>query len=465
MASKDGQRVWVRIVATLGLTAMAATFLALDALRQAGAGSFTAYLLVTPLLAALIASGIRPSPGVGDTEFDWILAIFFASGGLLTIELLSRRLPTLAGLWHWDHYVPLVWAMAAGMVLFSARHVLRLWRAWAFTLCCVPVMPFLLLTSQLGGTEDDAIAAAATLGTVAVYLATSTFARHWRLTAALINLAVALGLDLLMDLPDVLSRIAVAAGVVPVMSVISVRRAAHTRIAASIAAHPARGVTRFPRVGARSYAVLLLLAVSMLLFSPPPVSAVRGPVAVPADWVSRLGLQRSAEFSFISGFLGPGAELTRYVLPAPTAHPAVAIDVITAPNSARLDDYADAVWYPSATPVNYRPAGGGGPGGIDVRSAHSDPDAIGAGASGQWFALTWTWLAGEEHQRVTVVVNQDVAAAAAPAPQPVGWTNSLLEPMLWLTRQQPAPTGIVPNRVARTADDVARTILAVGGGR
>jgi hypothetical protein len=37
--------------------------------------------------------------------------------------------------------------------------------------------------------------------------------------------------------------------------------------------------------------------------------------------------------------------------------------------------------------------------------------------------------------------------------------------MLWLSRQQPAPTGVVPKRVVRTADDVARQILAAGGAR
>jgi hypothetical protein len=460
--ASDGQRVWVRIFATLALTALAATLMALDGLRQAGAGSYTAYLLITPLLAALIASGIRPSAGVGDTEFDWITAIIFAAGGLLVIELLSQRLPALAGLWHWHHYAPLVWAVAAGMVLLSFRHMLRLWRAWVFTLFCVPVMPFLLLTSQLGGTENDAVAVAAALGTVAVFLATSTFAVQWRLLAALINVAIAAGVDHLLGWHEVLPRTVVAAGVIPVLSVVSVRRAAHVRIAASLAAHPARGTARFPQVGARSYGVLILLAVGLLLFSPRPASAARPPIGAAGDWAAQLSLERIAEFTFIDRFLGPGATFSRYALPASNPNPAVAIDVITSPNLARLNDYADAVWYPSATPVNYRPSPVSGSTGIEVRSAHSDPDSAAADPSEQWFALTWTWRAAAEHQRVTVVVRQDLAAGGVPAPEPVGWTNSLLKPMLWLTRQQPVQTGIVPKRVTRTAETVTRQILQFG---
>jgi hypothetical protein len=34
--------------------------------------------------------------------------------------------------------------------------------------------------------------------------------------------------------------------------------------------------------------------------------------------------------------------------------------------------------------------------------------------------------------------------------------------MLWLTRQQPAPIGVIPKQVSRTATLVAEQILAAG---
>lgn len=156
-ASSAAQHTRLRIAIALTLSAGAWVLPALDALRDAGAGSYTAFLVVIPVLGALIATGIRPSPGVGDSEFDWILAIIFAAASLLALSLLSRRLPTMAGLWHWNHFTCLVWAMTAGMVLFSARHVLRLWRLWLFAFCVTPAVPLLLVTAHLGGTEDNAV--------------------------------------------------------------------------------------------------------------------------------------------------------------------------------------------------------------------------------------------------------------------------------------------------------------------
>lgn len=74
-ASTAARHIRMRIAFALALSAGASALSALDAFRDAGAGSYTAFLVVTPVLGALIATGIRPSPGVGDSEFDWILAV------------------------------------------------------------------------------------------------------------------------------------------------------------------------------------------------------------------------------------------------------------------------------------------------------------------------------------------------------------------------------------------------------
>jgi hypothetical protein len=451
------QSPWLRIGCLLGLCAVAFAFLAVHATHHAVAGSYTAYLLVTPVLGALIASGIRPSPGVADTEFDWIVAIIFAAAGLLALRMLSQRLPALSGLWNWQHYTPVIFVMAAGMILFGVRHVLRLWRSWVFALCCAPAMPFLLATSHLGGTEDDAVLVGAGLGTIAVYLATSTFARWRRLLAAAVNLAVALGLDYVLGWEGLLARTVLVAGAVPVLNVVAIRVAGHIRVAKSLAAHPAKGTAKFPHVGIRGAAVLVVLAAAMLISSP-PVSSEYPEVAADRGWIAQLNLRPVHNFTFISRFLGPGATLTRYTM---DGNPAVAVDVISSPNLALLNDYADTVWYPSSTPVNFQSVDLGEP--IIAKSAQSDPDSAAANPSDQWYALTWLWRTTGDFQRVTVVVSQDLANGTPPPPAgPISWTNSLLQPMLWLTRQQPAPIGVIPKQVSRTATIVAEQILAAG---
>lgn len=455
-AREPDQAVWPRIGGLLVIVGIGFALMVTHAIDGATAGSYTAYLLVAPILGALIASGIRPSPGVGDAEFDWMVAILLCAAGLLSLRMLSARLPALSGLWNWHHFTPVIWVMTVGTVLFSARHVLRLWRAWGFALLCAPAMPFLLVTAKLGGTEDDAVMVAAAVGSLAVYLATSTFGLAHRFLAAAVTMAVAVGLDHLVGFEHLLPRTLLVAGAVPVLSVAAVRYAAHVRVAASMAAHPAKGNAKFPHVGGKGLSALIVLAAAMQVSAPPAGSE---PARVTADrgWINALNLRPTAEFDFIRRFLGPEATLTRYAL---DGEPAVAIDVISTPNLARLNDYKDAVWYPSATPVSYRPGGIVGP--VEVRTAQSDPDSATSSVAYQWYALTWLWQTGQDYQRVTVVVNQDLRSDTTPAPEPITWTNSLLEPVLWLSRQQPVPTGVAPKRVSRTAALVAERILAAG---
>lgn len=60
-------------------------------------------------------------------------------------------------------------------------------------------------------------------------------------------------------------------------------------------------------------------------------------------------------FDFITDFLGPDATLTRYRALGGAGEYQTVVDVMTAPSLGRLQDFSDAVWYPSTAPVNYRP--------------------------------------------------------------------------------------------------------------
>lgn len=446
--------LWARVLFLLALAVTACFVQLVTRGLEAQGGSYTGYLLVAPLLGALMAGGVtQPPRGVADAESDWIVAILIGGSGFLAIRLLSHRLPTLAGLWRVENFRMVFWVAACGMVIFSVRHVLRLWSVWLFAFFCAPVMPYLLFTAELGGTEDAAVLVATALGSVAVYFATWVASRPWRLLTAGLNFAFAYGVDRLLDLDSVLLRVIIVAGVIPVLSNTILHQSSHLA-----GVHRFANVgTRFPHRRAWAYPTLIVVALIQLwIYLPlPTTSAI--PEARP-DWTAKMGVRPSAEFPFIARFAGPGATLTRYQLPA---EPAVAIDVITTPNLPRLNDYRDAIWYPSPAPLNYTPAQLSGPIAVDARSLHSNADRTATGQAQDWYLLTWTWRTAAAYQRVTVIVNQALSPDP-PSPRPLTWGNSLIEPMLWLARQQPDSAGLVSPDVSDTADSVARQILIAG---
>lgn len=71
------------------------------------------------------------------------------------------------------------------------------------------------------------------------------------------------------------------------------------------------------------------------------------------DWIATSGLTAEEQFPFIADVVGDGATLTRYRPVRDPATPAVAVDVIETANFA---DFADAIWYASSKPINYKPA-------------------------------------------------------------------------------------------------------------
>ena len=67
---------WPRIAIVLGLGILAYFPVFIDVISNALAGSRTAFLVVVPVWAAMIADRYRAAPrGVGDAETDWIGAI------------------------------------------------------------------------------------------------------------------------------------------------------------------------------------------------------------------------------------------------------------------------------------------------------------------------------------------------------------------------------------------------------
>jgi hypothetical protein len=443
-------------VALLCLAAYAASYghLFADAL----AGSRLAYLVVLPVMALLIAAGYRTtSPGVGDGESDWIVAGLIGILGLAAIYLLVGRMPTLSAWWRLESLAVLVWAVCCVVILFGMRHALKMWSLWLFVACFATPVPYLAATAALGGTATDGALVATAIGAVAVFLATRSLQMHRRVAATAISLAA--GVPLAYSCAEwFLPTVIVSAGVIPVLTVVGARLAPRRQSADSTGRPIAEGM---PNRSARTLGVLaagtaVLVAAGLHGHESAP------PRSIPTDWVARSGLTLVGSYDFVTKFAGPGASLDRYAVPPAKGMPAAAVDVLSTPNEAVLNDLSDVVWYPTARPVSYRPVAADAGIPADTRSLHSDADSAADARGVDWYALTWTQRAGSLFQRVTVIVSQSLSGdQLPPAPQPPDVVDASVGSWLWLSRQRPQGLDHVDPLVGKRAESLAAAISGV----
>jgi hypothetical protein len=447
--------IWARIWFVLAVGTLAYFVPLSEVGRAAFAGSQSVYLVVAPVLAGLVASGyVRAPRGVGDAESDWIGAILLAAAGFAGIWLIGDRLPTMSALWHIDNAGLLVWVAASGMVVFSARHMLRMWHIWVLGLLLAPVLPFMLLTAQFGGSDTAIAMTSAALGTFAVYLATRFAGIRERLISTAANAVVAAATVLALAEASLYLRVVIAAGAVPLITVL----AAHRFVRSHRPVRTPAVEATLPRRRPQSFVALVIAAVVMLwahlpMTSPTPVTEVR------YDWIAAAALDPIEEFGFITRFLGPDATLTRYRAPGGAGEYQTVVDVMASPNLARLQDFSAAVWYPSSAPVNYAPYDAGPDSPAGIQTAHSDADAAETQGAGNWNAVTWIWRAGNTFQRVTVVTSQ-AKDVPAPAPRALSVYNAVVEPALWMTRQQQLQVGVVDPIVLASTKVVVNRVLS-----
>ncbi|WP_319437072.1 hypothetical protein [Mycobacterium sp. RTGN5] len=446
-------------VALLCLVAYATSYA--HQVNDALAGSRLAYLVVVPVLAVLIAAGHRAtSHGVGDGEADWIVAALVGILGLSAIYLLVSRMPTLSAWWRLESLSVLVWAVCCVIILFGMRQALRMWSLWLFIACFATPVPYQAVTAALGGTDIAAGLVAAAIGAVAVFLATRTTPRHRRLLAAAVSFAIGAVL-VISCIVWFLPTVIVAAGVVPVLVVVGARLAPDRRPVDRANRPIATGMPyRSARtVGVLGVATAMLVAAGLMQDH----AAIARP-SISADWAARSGLSPVESYGFVTRFAGPGATLVRYAARAEKGMPSAAVDVLSTPNGAVLDDLSDVVWYPTARPVNYR-AVPSSPGiAAGTRSFHSDADAAADAGGRDWYALTWIQRAGPVVQRVTVIVSQSLAGdQAPPAPQAPDLVDASVGSWLWLSRQQAQGLDHVDPLVSRRATTLAAAISGVSG--
>ncbi|AQA03829.1 hypothetical protein BVC93_16895 [Mycobacterium sp. MS1601] len=448
--------IWARIWFVLAIGTLAYFVPLSEVGRAAFAGSQSVYLVVAPILAGLVASGyVRAPRGARDSDADWIAALLLAVGGFATLWLIEDRLPTMAALWHTDNIGLILWVAASGMVVFSARHILRMWHVWVLGLILAPVMPFMLVTAQFGGTDTAIAMTAASLGSLAVYLATRFTDMRRRLLCTVANVALSATAVLLLVDTSLYVCVIISAGAVPVVVVLAAHRLARTPAGDTSAA-----AASLPHRRVRSYVALVLAAGAMLwVHLPVPRSQVIE--SVPVDWMATTALDPVENFDFITDFVGPDATFTRYRAPGGAGEYQTVVDVISSPNLARLQDFSDAVWYPTSAPVNYQPYEGGPTAPRGMQTAHTDAETAETGDAANWNAVTWIWQSGNAFQRVTVVTSQ-TRGQPAPQPRPLTVQNVVIEPALWLTRQQELQAGAVDPIVTASTDVVVKRLLSNG---
>jgi hypothetical protein len=452
---------WPRLLLVATLSVLTHTVVIWNVVTDAAAGSRAVIVVLLPILAAMVAIGYRRPPrGVSDAESDWIVAFLGTLAGLTVLTLLSNRFPTFAGFWRLDLVAIVVWVAGSAMVMFGIRYVVRVWDLWVFAFGCASPIPFLLTGAALGGSNLALAAQSCALAALAVVLAGRTRPLVWRLATAAAAFAAGLGVSalLLAAIPGRLALLVATvagAGLIPLVAAGVLLRFARPRGAA-----PRPPVTAtFPHRSRISVATLLMLAMVTALTG---YSAHRAEPSVGrADWIARSGLTPTAQFDFITRYLGSGATLRRYAIGSAPDSPRVVVDVLSTPDPGALADFADAVWYPTSRPINYRPITLPGRA-LPMRVAHTDGTAAVSEDAADWYLLSWTWQAGALTQQVNIVVAQQ-SSGAIPDPVPLTLAGAAGRPVAWILRQQPNPIDYVDERVVDAAAHTASRLLDVTG--
>lgn len=456
MAPHRARRAFVvRLAVAAALTALAYAGQYAEILADALAGSRTAFLVVVPVLLVLIATSYRTPPrGVGDAESDWIIAALAGAAGFTAIHLVGERMPSLSALWRLPMLGVAVWFACLLVIMFGIRHVLRMWPLWLFAASTLTPLPYLVTVATFGGSQTAAALVAAALGAVAVYLAGRLAPLPWQLGTALGCAVISTGFVFSGVPGNLLLKVVVVGAVLPVAACAALRLTERTG--------EERLVRGYPRLSPVTLAVLATVSAALFLLHPPAPAANAVPVAHP-DWMQRSQLGAPEDYDFVNRYLGEGATLHRYPVAPVAGMPVAVVDVMSSPDLAVLNDYPDAVWYPTKRPVEYRPAGLNGLSDLDSYRAdviHTDASTAIDNASRHWYAVTWIWHAANSFQRVTVVVNQDAAShRQPPPPTPPTLMNSAVEPALWIARQQAITVGAVDPLVIRRATDVVELLM------
>ncbi len=445
--------------------------------RSISEGSRTSYLMVMPVLLAMIAyGGANAAGGMSDGETDWILAIGFGGLALVLSTSAAHRFPTMAGLWGLSVVSAAIWMASVATILFGTDRIKQMPSLLFFALLTVTPLPWMLMTAALGGTTVAATVVAGCFGSVAVFLAGRHSPLRWRAAAAVGCVIVGVGTAWVLDQFPSPIPVAVTAGIIPLLGFSLLQRLSTAKTAPHgndgvLASEEGSGkdtivrasatLTSLPHRSKRALLALTAVAGVHLLLTTPASAATPASQLTHADdtWTARADLTPVQQFSFVQRFLGPDATFLRYQTRSLPGQPAVAIDLITADNLEVLRTSPHVVWYPAPSMVNYRTVEVGA-----IKEAHAsatDSSAATTGGNQQWYAVSWLWAVAETFQQVFVVVNQDLTSQdPPPLPAPPSFRSTVIDPILWLTRLQADPSTQVDPAVRDRAQQVVNIIVA-----
>lgn len=444
-------------------------------------GSPIAYLIVIPLLAAMIAFGYRTPPrGIGDPESDWILAGIFGGLGLFLRHLMSVRFPTLSGLWQLPLVGAVLWAACLAAVLFGVRRVMQTWALWAFVFVTATPLPYLLAIAAAGGGAIAVAGVTGVLGGAAVAIAGALAPLAWRLTVGAASSAASIATGFIVvgagadHWPHSALVVALLTGGVIPLAGFLLLQSRSPKV-------DARRESIWPKRSPLSLAVLVIAALLVFVLNVPFARGETVPPRARADWTARAKLSGDQNFPFIARYLGPDATFMRYAVESRPGYPEAAVDVISADNLAALRTYRDAIWYPATVPPNYRPfvfentaventavekTGVENSEIFDGRVTATDSSLATNGHAIDWYLVTWLWQSGTTYQQVFVVVNQTwTSHDPPPSPAQLSLRATVIGPALWLARQQADPSTEVDPLVTARAQQIVAEVLSAGDPR
>jgi hypothetical protein len=419
-------------------------------------GSPTAYLVLAPLWALIVAYSVVYEPRhreINDAEFDMILTVVIMSVAGFSSNLALPRIPAAAAFWHAELVLPMIWIFGLSIASFGVRRAFRAYPAWLFVAACFPPN-FLILGGVLGGSTVAFGWLTVGYAVAAVTIALRRSKRRWYVPPILL-VGGGIGVLALEGAHPAMVYL-VPAGVVTVLGALSVRTS-----------HQPFRLTLPPR--SMAFVVATVLATVLTVFvapRPAPYIDASDLVRVQPDWVNSLqsaGIKVSEPTTYGWGprILGDGGSARRFRL----EHEGMVayLDVFSSRDLGRFASTRVGVWYGAAPPAHVEQIFRSRASGIQTfNSLDNRMGTIKSPDDPVWAARGWYWRYGQGpdtiYQSVYLVTSRaSTAPDTVPTPQPPGYVNTVALPIAWLIRAE-AKAPDIPPYLSTELTDLARQI-------
>lgn len=447
-----------RVALITGSTAVAFAPAIWTNIRTILDGSPTAYLLLAPFWALIVAYLVVYEPSrreINDAEFDMILTVVIMSVAGFSANLALPRIPAAAAFWHAELVLPMIWIFGLSIASFGVRRAFRAYPAWLFVAACFPPN-FLILGGLLGGSTVGYGLLTVGYAVAAVTIALRRSTRKWFVPPILL-VGGGIGVFALEGAHPALVYL-IPAGVVTILGAFSVRTS-----------HQPFRLTLPPR--SMAFVVVTVLATVLTVFvapRPAPYIDASDLVRVQPDWVNTLqsaDIKVSGPTTYAWGprVLGDGGSAQRFRL----EHDGTVayLDVFSTRDLGRFASTRIGVWYGAAPPAHIEETFRSRASGIQAyTSLDNRMGTIKSPDDPIWAARGWYWRYGEGpstvYQSMYLVTSRDAKAPdTVPTPEPPGYLETVVLPIAWLIRAE-AKAPDIPPYLSTELTDLARQITA-----